>query len=48
MPEEAVHHIENSNQKEGKALHIFGGDFGAIMDLLWRKPALKLGEAVAI
>ena len=32
MPEEAIHHIENPNPKEGKALHIYGGDFGAIMD----------------
>ena len=32
MPEEAIHHIENPNQEVGKALHIYGGDFGAIMD----------------
>ena len=32
MPEEAIHHIENPNREEGKALHIYGGDFGALMD----------------
>ena len=31
MPAEAIHHIENPNQQEGKALHIYGGDFGALM-----------------
>jgi predicted metal-dependent enzyme (double-stranded beta helix superfamily) len=32
MPAEAIHHIENPNQEAGKALHIYGGDFGAVMD----------------
>lgn len=32
MPAEAIHHIENPNQETGKALHIYGGDFGAVMD----------------
>ena len=44
MPEEAIHHIENPNQTAGKALHIYGGDFGALMDKrnLWSSDTYEL------
>jgi predicted metal-dependent enzyme (double-stranded beta helix superfamily) len=44
MPAEAIHHIENPNQEEGKALHIYGGDFGALMDkrTLWSSDAYEM------
>ncbi len=29
---DAIHHIENPNSEVGSALHIYGGDFGAVMD----------------
>lgn len=29
---DAIHHIENPNQTTGKALHIYGGDFGEVME----------------
>jgi predicted metal-dependent enzyme (double-stranded beta helix superfamily) len=29
---DAIHRIENPNQTTGKALHIYGGDFGAVME----------------
>lgn len=32
LPEDAIHHIENPNLETGSALHIYGGDFGAVMD----------------
>ena len=32
LPADAIHHIENPNQTTGSALHIYGGDFGAVMD----------------
>jgi predicted metal-dependent enzyme (double-stranded beta helix superfamily) len=32
MPEEAIHHIENPNTEVAHALHIYGGDFGAVKD----------------
>lgn len=32
MPEDAIHHIENPNEETGRALHIYGGDFNAVMD----------------
>jgi predicted metal-dependent enzyme (double-stranded beta helix superfamily) len=32
LPADAIHHIENPNQTTGSALHIYGGDFGALMD----------------
>ena len=31
MPENAIHHIENPNDETASALHIYGGDFGAVM-----------------
>jgi len=44
MPEEAIHHIENPNQETGKALHIYGGDFGAVMDQrnLWSSDSYEM------
>ena len=32
LPADAIHHIENPNQEIGSALHLYGGDFGALMD----------------
>jgi predicted metal-dependent enzyme (double-stranded beta helix superfamily) len=32
LPADAIHHIENPNETTGSALHIYGGDFGAVMD----------------
>jgi len=32
MPADAIHHIENPNEETGSALHIYGGDFSAIMN----------------
>lgn len=32
LPEDAIHHIENPNNETGYALHIYGGDFNAVMD----------------
>ena len=32
LPEDAIHHIENPNNSTGRSLHIYGGDFNAIMD----------------
>ncbi len=32
LPADAIHHIENPNETTGSALHIYGGDFGALMD----------------
>lgn len=32
LPEDAIHHIENPNDATSASLHIYGGDFGAIMD----------------
>jgi len=32
MAEDAIHHIENPNDTTGSALHIYGGDFNAVMD----------------
>jgi len=32
LPEDAIHHIENPNNETGYALHIYGGDFKAVMD----------------
>ena len=32
MPEAAIHHIENPLETTGSALHIYGGDFGAVME----------------
>lgn len=29
---DAIHHIENPNETTSYALHIYGGDFGAVMD----------------
>jgi len=32
LPEDAIHNIENPNEEVGHALHIYGGDFGALME----------------
>lgn len=32
LAEDAIHHIENPNNDTGYALHIYGGDFNAVMD----------------
>ena len=32
LPEDAIHHIENPYKKTGSALHIYGGDFNAVME----------------
>lgn len=32
LPEDAIHHIENPNESTSGALHVYGGDFHAIMD----------------
>jgi predicted metal-dependent enzyme (double-stranded beta helix superfamily) len=32
LPEDAIHYIENPNNETGYALHIYGGDFNAVMD----------------
>jgi len=32
LPEDAIHHIENPNNQTGSALHIYGGDFRAVMN----------------
>ena len=32
LEEDAIHHIENPNNETGCALHIYGGDFNAVMD----------------
>lgn len=32
LPADAIHHIENPTEKVSASLHIYGGDFGALMD----------------
>ncbi|WP_455219043.1 hypothetical protein [Kaarinaea lacus] len=32
LPEDAIHHIENPDNKTAHSLHIYGGDFHAVMD----------------
>lgn len=32
LPADAIHHIENPHEKVSSSLHIYGGDFHAIMD----------------
>ena len=32
MPEDAIHYIENPNNETAHSLHIYGGDFNAVMD----------------
>jgi len=32
LPEDAIHHIENPNNETGHSLHIYGGDFNAVME----------------
>ena len=32
LPEDAIHHIENPNNETAHSLHIYGGDFNAVMD----------------
>ena len=37
LPEDAIHHIENPDNQTAHSLHIYGGDFNAVMDArsLW-------------
>jgi len=32
LPADAIHHIENPDNTVARSLHIYGGDFGAVMD----------------
>ena len=32
LPEDAIHHIENPNNETAYSLHIYGGDFKAVME----------------
>lgn len=32
LPEDAIHHIENPHNETAHSLHIYGGDFNAVMD----------------
>ena len=32
LPEDVIHHIENPNNETAHSLHIYGGDFNAVMD----------------
>ncbi|MGD8568176.1 MAG: hypothetical protein PVJ39_08825 [Gammaproteobacteria bacterium] len=32
LPEDAIHHIENPNTEAGHSLHVYGGDFNAVME----------------
>ena len=32
LPEDAIHHIENPNAETGHSLHVYGGDFNAVME----------------
>ncbi|MCK4587741.1 MAG: hypothetical protein KAU29_10375 [Gammaproteobacteria bacterium] len=32
LPEDAIHHIENPNNTTSHSLHVYGGDFNAVMD----------------
>jgi hypothetical protein len=32
LPADAIHHIENPNDTTGRSLHLYGGDFSAVMD----------------
>lgn len=32
LPEDAIHHIENPNTEMGHSLHVYGGDFNAVME----------------
>jgi predicted metal-dependent enzyme (double-stranded beta helix superfamily) len=32
LPEDAIHHIENPNTETGHSLHLYGGDFNAVME----------------
>lgn len=32
LPADAIHHIENPDNAVARSLHIYGGDFGAVMD----------------
>ena len=40
---EAIHHIENPDEETASALHIYGGDFGTVMDKrsLWSSDSLE-------
>ena len=43
LPEDAIHYIENPYETTGSALHIYGGDFNAVMDerSLWSSDDLQ-------
>lgn len=43
LPEDAIHQIENPYEATGSALHIYGGDFNAVMDerSLWSADDLQ-------
>lgn len=45
LPADAIHHIENPNDETGAALHLYGGDFGALMDdrSLWSADSAQEG-----
>lgn len=32
LPADAIHHIENPDETTARSLHLYGGDFGALMD----------------
>ena len=32
LPADAIHHIENPDNSTGRSLHLYGGDFNAVMD----------------
>lgn len=32
LPADVIHHIENPNDSTGRSLHLYGGDFAALMD----------------
>ncbi|MGD8863404.1 MAG: cysteine dioxygenase family protein [Myxococcales bacterium] len=41
LPADAIHHIENPGDGTARSLHLYGGDFGALMDdrSLWSEDA---------
>lgn len=45
LPADAVHHIENPNDGVARSLHIYGGDFGALMERrsLWDEAQRREG-----
>lgn len=46
LPADAIHHIENPTDGISSALHVYGGDFGALMDdrSLWTHEAHERGS----